>query len=642
MRTSIIVLLLIASTLFKARGQEAYRSDLIPKNLRSYANAVIRSNETTVEVKALDEVSYKVKQAITILNNNGEEYGYVTVYYNKSRQVKSLKACIYDAQGNLIKKTSNNDFQDVSAISSFSLFEDERVKYFKPQVPQLPYTVVYEYELKLKQTLHLPEWHPQPSGDIAVESSSFTFLTKPGFKIRIRELNLTTPKQEINEKEGKRTTWTVQNLAALKMEPYSPPADAYLPSVELAAVNFKYEGLTGQITNWQDYGQWVYQNLLKGRDILPAATVTKVKELIKDCPTTRDKVQKIYEYAQQKNRYISIQIGIGGLQPMRAEEVDQLAYGDCKALTNYTKALLQVAGIPAIYTEVHAGNFKRSYTPDFTSLQGNHVILCVPLPQQPDTIWLECTSKNAPVGFLGTFTDDRYVLLCTEKGGVITRTPRYEAQQNRQIRQGNFNLEANGTLSGKVETRFEGTQYDNREHLREKSPKEKLYEIRETYNIPNLDIIYYNLTQQKNNTPATIEKMELTAHQAGTVNGSLLLLKLNQLNHEISVPKEVRQRKNKVYINRGFMDEDVITYQLPPGYQLDYVPAAVDLQTFFGHYQAKVEVKNNILIYTRQLTLQQGEHNSEVYEQLVKFFQKVVDSDHEKIILKKQEILGYK
>ncbi|MDQ4141225.1 MAG: DUF3857 domain-containing protein, partial [Bacteroidota bacterium] len=521
-------------------------------------------------------------------------------------------------------------------------FEDDRVKYFKPQIPQLPYTVVYEYELKLKQTLNLPEWHPQPSGHVAVETSSFTFLAKPDFRTRIREVNLTQARQEVNEKEGKKITWTTQNLVALKTEPYSPPADTYLPGVEIAAVNFKYEGLPGTINNWQEYGQWTYQNLLKGRDILPGATINKVKDLVKDCSTTQEKVRKIYEYAQQKNRYISIQIGIGGLQPMQAEEVDRLGYGDCKALTNYTKALLQAVGIPSIYTEVYAGNFKRSYTPDFTSLQGNHVILCVPLSPQADTMWLECTSKTAPAGFLGSFTDDRYVLLCTDKGGIIARTPRYEAQQNWQIRHANLILVENGTLTGKVETRFEGTQFDNREYLREKSPKEKLDEVREIYNIPNLDIIQYNLTEQKNGTPATIEKLELSTSQAGTVNGNLLLLQLNQLNHEISVPKELRQRKNKVYINRGFMDEDVVTYQLPKGYQLDYIPAPVDIQTVFGRFQTKAEVNNNELIYSRKLTLQQGEHSPEVYEQLISFFKKVVDSDHEKLILKKQEILGYK
>src|SRR3546814_15272406 len=84
---------------------------------------------------------------------------------------------------------------------------------------------------------------------------------------------------------------------------------------------------------------------------------------------------------------------------MFAEEVDRLSYGDCKGLANYTQALLEVVGIPSVYTEVNAGDHQRSYLPDFASFgQGNHIILCVPL--DGDTTWLECTSKETPFGYL--------------------------------------------------------------------------------------------------------------------------------------------------------------------------------------------------------------------------------------------------
>ncbi len=630
-----LALLLVLLAAWPLAAQTNYQADLIPKNLRAYANAVVRTHETTVEVKDLDEVYLKVKEIITILNNSGEEYGYITVYYDKSRQIKSLKASVLDAEGNFIRKVSTHDFQDVSAISNFSLFEDDRLKYFKPQVATFPYTVVYEYELKLKQTLHLPEWHPQAAPDIAVESSQFTFLAKPAFQTRLRELNIPLPHQESTTKDFQKYSWSAQNLAARKAEPYSPPADSYLPSVEIAPVDFKYEGLKGRMTNWQEYGQWSYQNLLQGRDALPPATVARVNELIKNCATPREKVQKLYEYSQQKNRYISVQIGIGGLQPMRAEEVDRLGYGDCKALTNYTKSLLQAAGISSIYTEVHAGSYKRSYTPEFASLQGNHVILCVPLTPQ-DTVWLECTSKEAPAGYLGDFTDDRNVLLCTEKGGILTRTPRYDARQNRQIRQANLTLDAQGNLRGHLETRFEGTQYDNRDRLLQKSTKEKQDEVRKIYPLPNLNIVRYDLTQQKTSSPATIEKLELEAGQAGTLNGNLLVVALNQFNHDLRLPKEVRRRQNKVYINRGFFDEDIITYQLPAGFKTETLPAPVDLQTPFGRYLAKAEIKANQIIYTRQLTLNQGEHAPEAYDQFFTFLQKVTDNDQAKLVLAKQ------
>jgi transglutaminase-like putative cysteine protease len=46
----------------------------------------------------------------------------------------------------------------------------------------------------------------------------------------------------------------------------------------------------------------------------------------------RKKAKKIYQYLQNKTRYISVQIGIGGFQPVTAADVDRLGYGDCKGI----------------------------------------------------------------------------------------------------------------------------------------------------------------------------------------------------------------------------------------------------------------------------------------------------------------------
>ena len=97
------------------------------------------------------------------------------------------------------------------------------------------------------------------------------------------------------------------------------------------------EGVSGVNNNWQDYGKWVNDKLISGTEHLPQAVKDEIKEKTIDAKTNKEKAKIVYEYMQNKTRYISVQVGIGGWKPMLAGDVDRLGYGDCKALTNYTQ-----------------------------------------------------------------------------------------------------------------------------------------------------------------------------------------------------------------------------------------------------------------------------------------------------------------
>ena len=110
----ILFFCLLACQLSLAAGAQdhSYEVGLIPKSLLAYANAVVRHQESTTQVKAADQVVYTYKEAITILNPQGAGYGQIAVFYDKARQIKNLKVAVYDRQGKLIKKTGAAGFQE--------------------------------------------------------------------------------------------------------------------------------------------------------------------------------------------------------------------------------------------------------------------------------------------------------------------------------------------------------------------------------------------------------------------------------------------------------------------------------------------------------------------------------------------------
>ena len=616
------------------QAQTTYETAAIPKDLLPYASAVVRNMEVITEVKDLSNTVNHIKKVVTILNKSGDHHADIVVWYNKSNRIKYIKGVVYDEFGKPISKFTDKNFNDYSAASDASLFEDSRLKNYKPAVVNYPYTIEYEYEILSKQSLNFTDWSPNEATGTAVEKSSYEFICKPEFNIRYKELNYTGKVNTTPVAGLKSYIWEARNIKARRSEPYSPDPETYQTAVKIAPEKFSYEGYSGSFTNWNELGKWQYDKLLYGRNALSPETVAYLHNLTDSISDTKLKAKAIYEYMQRKTRYISVQIGIGGYQPFKAADVDRVSYGDCKGLVNYTQALLNSVNIPSYYCVVEAGNLKKSLTPDFASMsQGNHIILCLPLKN--DTTWLECTSKDIPFGFLGDFTDDRWVLACTPGGGKLMRTPKYTSALSRQARRANVTLNEEGELKGNMVTTFEGWQYENRPNL-PGDITDEIKNAKKRYEINNLEIERLILKPVKNINPINNEELTFTARDYASSSAGRYFFMANLANRNTSVPREVRNRITKVYINRGYTDIDEITYQIPQGYRLDSRALQVNITKPFGNFTASVVMNGqNQVVYKRKLEVIDGTYPAESYADLVAFYQQIVDADNYKVALVK-------
>jgi transglutaminase-like putative cysteine protease len=623
----LFIFLFLLSVINRVDAQVNYNVSLIPKDLLPYASAVIRDQNVSTEVKD-NSTYYHIKTAITILNKNGDNMGRIAVWYDKTNIIKDIKGVVYNEFGQLAGKFSEKDFEDENAANDFSLFEDSRVKHFLPAIAAYPFTIVYEYELKSKQTLNFNDWKPNTHTGLAVEKSSYTFACRPTFDIRYKEINMPSKVIIGLTKDGLKTyTWQVTNLKALKEEPYSPISQSYLSAVKIAPVNFVYAGITGSFTNWAELGRWNYNKLLANRQALSPATVQHIKNLTAGITDIKQKAKVVYEYMQGRTRYISIQVGIGGYQPFLAEDVDRLNYGDCKALVNYTQALLKAADINSWYCVVEADPYRKiSLLPDFASMnQGNHIILCLPLKN--DTTFLECTSQKIPFGFLSDFTDDRIVLACTPEGGQLLHTPKYTATDNLQSRKASFEIASDGNLTGDMTTVYKGTQYDNPGELMDEPNREQIKTLQKMYgDISNLSIQTLEIKQDKKQMPVATETVKLSARDFASADNGKLYFALNSLNRQHSI-RDIRNRVSPVYINRGYTDEDEIVYMLPAGYHPDMAPINLTLNKPFGKFKMSAVINGDKLVYHRRMELIDGTYDKQSYTELVEFYQAIADAD---------------
>ena len=391
----------------------------VPDSLKQGSNAVVRFYNTCIELESHKKMTIKIEKAITILNEKGNHNAELVFHYDKDNRIKKLKIHIYDQLGIKIKDIKTKNIKDNSAADGFSLFNDGRLKYYKHIPISYPYTITYEYEKESSNTAFIPSWFPIDSPYQSVEHSTYNFTFSNDLTIQKNENNFEN--YPIKKKYSSSSlSYQLNSTKAINYEESSPSFRSLIPSVKLASNKFYLTGVEGQASNWKEFGKWMYSNLIANKSDIPEQTKLTIKKLVKGQDDPIKKAKIIYAFVQNKTRYISIQVGIGGWSPMLASDVDKLSYGDCKALTNYTKALMDVANVESYYTAVYAGEERRSMKNDVISVQGNHVFLYVPSKEKD--YWLECTSQKVPFGYQGTFTDDRDVLIIKPEGGEIKHT----------------------------------------------------------------------------------------------------------------------------------------------------------------------------------------------------------------------------
>jgi transglutaminase-like putative cysteine protease len=631
--------LIIFSSLFLSNNntfsQEIkYKISDIPQELLKNSKAVIRQNDLCFEILSISKAKLKVTYAISIMNKSGIHDSYFINFYNKFLKISNINAIIYDENGKKIRKIRKDKMLDYSAISGFSLYEDTRVKFIDPNIRKTPFTIEYTYTINFNGLLNYPDWYIYTDYNIAVESSVFRIIAPKDIKIRYLNRNINIEPVITHKTDNDEYLWSIKNLKSLREEPFSLALKEYVPMVLFAPSDFEIGGYEGNCDSWEIFGKWI-KLLNEDKDKLPPETENKIRNIVKPAQNDYEKIQILYDYLQNKTRYVSIQVGIGGWQPFDAETVDRLSYGDCKALTNYMKSMLKVIGIDSYYSLVMAGKDATKLIEEFPSSQFNHAFLCI--PQNNDTIWLECTSQRTPFGFIGSFTGDREVLLINEDGGKIVKTKTYNLEDNHQSRKAMVSLDKLGNGTADVTTFYKGLLYENVVKILRSDETDKKKILNNSIQIPEFKIESFNHDEVKEIIPYVEQNLKLTINNYGSKFGDRLLINLNLMNKIEQTPKTIKDRKSEILIRNSYMETDTIIYKIPDNYFIEDIPENLTINSEFGSYAMNVENGGETIKYVRNFQLNKGIYSKENFDELKDFYKEIISADKSKIVLKMKE-----
>lgn len=626
---SLCISFLLINTFCFSQNQK-YNSKLIPDELRKNANAVIRENSTVIEIEAYNKITQLNKRVITILNSSGKKHINAFENYDLTTSIKNLEAAIYDANGNLIKKFKKSKFNDVSAVDGGTLYSDSRVKYLEYTLPiKFPYTVVFTSEVTYSTTAFITPWFPLESYNLSTEKSTYKVINNSGVTLKSKKSNF----EGFNIKELDSFSFFAENLKAITYEIYNLGFKNLAPSFKVAMEKFDMKGVTGSNKNWKDFGKWMHDKLINNTKELPESVLNEVRALIPENSTDLEKAKIVYQYMQNKTRYVGVQVGIGGWRPINAEDVDRMGYGDCKGLSNYTKALLEAVGVETYYAVIYGGKSIRSLDKDFSSTQGNHVVLAI--PTNNNYVWLECTSQTNPFGYIGNFTDDRDALLITPDGGIMVHTTYYDTSNNLTYTKANTEISETGDLSAQIKITTKGTHYSEHIAIENESFKDQKLTYSQDYwgDINTLKINKIEVSNDKDLIEFT-ENVEVTASKYARKIGNQLIFMPNFFDKLTYIPPKNNGRISDIKIDRGHTFKDEFILKIPKTTKVETIPDSLKEETPYGSYSFEVNpIDNHTLVIKRKLILNKGIFEASEYNRYRNFIKSIVKADQSKIIL---------
>lgn len=569
---------------------------LLSAVLKAENAAEIIHSSCSVVMRTPTEARYTFSRRVTVNNEKGERLGVFAEVTDRFSSISSFSGTV-ESGGKVIRKLKKQDITTVQY--SQSLIDDTYANYFAPDAP-FPYTVEYNYVITVsKAVATFPSFVPVSTPDIPLGSASYSVTMPSGQK-----LNAMAAEKPVETNDGKTVTWKWEwkDVPGYKDEANMPSYTDIVPFVFAGPVDFAYDGSKGRQDSWNDVGQWLY-SIFPADSALPEELRVKVHAMTDPIPDTVGKIRALYDYLRDNTRYVSIQLGIGGYAPMSPAEVCRTGYGDCKALSFLMRQMLAEIGIHSEYFIVNTD--RADLFKDYTSIgQMNHAMLCVPM--QKDSLWIECTNPDFPLGFRHDGVAGHQVVLVDSQGGTLVRASSYPDSLSHRSDSIRVRITELSQTAGRTQCEVKVRRHRNLDDatqyikLQQKPRKQIVSFFADDFDclVENLDIAsiqdnFKAYTGQEDYYPQITADFAFTSPNLARNTAGRVFLPLAPARYRIKYQKASRVHR---FVRKSHTDMEIVTeYEIPEGYRVEVLPEASAGECFCGKYSVEAAVEGNMV-----------------------------------------------
>jgi hypothetical protein len=591
---------------------------------------VISSSE--INTISNNHLTQETSCLLQINKREADNYATRVLFYSKMDKIYAITAQIEDLNGNVIRKLKSSEIITQSAYSEMLFFSDYFIKKFTLRHNVYPYRIRYSYKQYYNEFSEITTWEPNIDDKVPVREAMLEVRTPKNYPVFYKLNNINKPQIDTLENEIV-YRFKATNLNIPDDESFSPSRLINLPFVKFMPESFTWV-CKGSHKSWKDYGNWVFR-LTNNLNVLPESDKQTVHSLTDNLTNRFEKIKVLYHYLQDNFRYVNVSMDVGGLVPYPAEYVSKNHYGDCKALTVYMSALLKEVGIASNYATVYAGDDPPEFINSLPCQQANHMLLVVPSPK--DTIYLECTSNNTPVGYVGSFTQNRKALLISENDSKIINMPSFKPADVFVSKKYEFNITNENEIDLKLTNSYKGYSFDEFNSLNtDLTPKETEDIIREKI-LPfsDFELSKWNLSKPGRDSVFNIFHAELKLNNYLQKYGNNQGFSL--ISYNLPKLEKPSERKQPIHIDRIINQIDTTEISLTSAYHFFSIPENVTIEAVYGeisiNYQKEKE--NDKLKIIRHLLINKGDYPLSDYPDFYAFISNIEKTNKKFILINK-------
>ena len=612
------------------------------------AAAVYLNREETVDDKMH---FHRVYARIKILTEKGKNYGDVEVPYEAGgSNIRAVEGRTIHGDGTVIPFTGKPYEKELVKSGDVKIM----AKVFSLPDVQVGSIVEYRWELQYDDGMvKSPNWIIQQ--ELFVHRAHYHFVPFDMSGSRI----ITVTDSMGKERTANRLVYfpwlppgakvregmdgydlTVDNVAAIPDEEYSPPLDSY--SYRLV---FYYLAESTGADYWKDEGKTWSKDV--DRFANPSDKMRQaVAGIVAAGDTDDQKLRKIYaavmtvENTRFTREHSAEENKAEGLRVKTAADIWEQKRGSDDEITRLFISMARAAGLKAaaaIVTERDRNLLNTGYL-YWGQLEDEIAIVNL----GGKDVYFDPGQRYCEYGKLHWMHTELMGIRQTEGGVTLVVTPGQVYPDNRVVRVADLELGSDGTLKGTVRVVMEGAEalrWRQAALMSDEQEVKKRYADELQKRVPDgVHVTTNHIVGLADGASGLMMVMDVSG-SLGTQTGKRILLPSSFFEANTKPLFPAQKRENAVDLHYPYLAQDQVTLKLAPGLSMESVPTSTKIPLAQeALYQAIYSNANGAYHEVRQITLATPIYKAEQYPQLREFFQKASAQDQQQVVLERAAV----